>query len=292
MATQRFLFCLLLSFSILAPAQAQVSKKQMVQLFKTTTYVELTGYKEFDNYLKAAMKKYWTVTPFKIASPDDLETIVNREDISMVRVIGTVSNKTGLDNGYAMIAIFAGGKKKISKYTLLDVAARANFDFRGMEKYSHESGYRVDFLVKELNDDMLFEKEKSAGKKIARYSNPGLLQTKTLLIPQESLDSKVTTPVLGLGKIKPFTDEAFEGYKYAYEIKPMSEIKKLLQEEGEGGQKYCLLVSHVDAIRSFDVYDLATRQLIFHFYATGALSKPPITKKDMENFSAEIAGKK
>lgn len=292
MFIHRFLLCLLLSVGALVPAWAQnMTKKQSNQLSITTTYVELSGFPEFDAAFKAAIQRYWTATPFQFTTPDALEKIVSDEAISMLRIVETHGSRASIITEYTYLAVLLGGKNKMSRYTTDDIIGRARFWASGVEQYVKETDYRVDFLVKELNDQLLRKREEYAGQKPGPKENPALLKSKTLLVPKEPLAAQVSAPVTNK-KMDAFTLDAWEGYQSAYKILPLADIKIILADTSSANASYCLFLPQVGIYRTFNIYDLETRKLIYEFWVGNNKTNPPITKKDLAKLSQAVAGKK
>ena len=268
-----------------------MSKKQTNQFFAGTTYVELTGFPDFDAIYKAAIQQYWTATPFKFTTPDVLETMAGNENISMLRIVESHGSRAKIITEYTYLAIFLGGKGKMARYSTDDIIAKNSFWASGVEQQVEETGYRLDFLIKELNDDILRKKEEYAGKKPAPKEKPTLLKTKILLVPKEPLSSEVSMP-LSNKKLAAFNPDAWEGYQFNYKILPLADIKRLLTDTSAAKSSYCLFIPQVGLYRSFKIYDLDTKAMLYEFWVGNSHTNPPITKKDLGKLSEAITGNK
>lgn len=294
MHSLRSLFSVLIFFLwSLTPSDAQMNKmteKRTAEFLASTTYVELTDYDDLNTAIKTAFQKYWAVTPHKFVTTDELKEVLKDPKISLFRLISFAAGKASLENENAFFAIFMGGRKKLDWYEKDDILTSEYLDFAGGEKWVYESGYRVDFLIKTMNDYLLGLKNNIKD----TANQPTLLKNKTLLVAKETLAAKASPIIAGTGKVKAFEEKALEGYKYPYKVLPLNEIKKIIEDTTASNKQFCLLAPKVsEAIKTFYVYDLESKKRIYWWVPSKKSSiRPPFTKKDFEEASEEIEGKK
>ncbi|MDR0711478.1 MAG: hypothetical protein LBF67_03910 [Prevotellaceae bacterium] len=85
--------------------------EQLATFFKSTTYVVTTNDNIiFDAFLNDAVKRFWTVTPFKVVDNTEFETLRTDENSSFLVVTKVVESKDKLKRPYLYLSLLMGSK--------------------------------------------------------------------------------------------------------------------------------------------------------------------------------------
>lgn len=87
-------------------------KKHFKKFYNSTTYLveDRDPFSKFNTYLREAMEKHWTITPFEVISFDDFHRLRTNEDASFM-VLADIKQKN-LDEVYVFINFVMGDKKR------------------------------------------------------------------------------------------------------------------------------------------------------------------------------------
>jgi len=115
------------------------------------TYVQKTGREEFDSLLEDALKQYWKVSPYQLATPSEIQKYNDRADAAILRPVNfdvTITNNNySVTRSNMSLSLFVGGQD--SYYPVEQVA------FVCIEqKYDPRDYY------KDLSVDSAFQREK------------------------------------------------------------------------------------------------------------------------------------
>lgn len=111
---KKTLILLALSLFVLE-SMAQVRparKKHFKKFYNSTTYVveDRDPFSKFNTYLREAMEKHWTITPFEVISFDDFHRLRTNENASFM-VLADIKQKN-LDEVYVFINFVMGDEKR------------------------------------------------------------------------------------------------------------------------------------------------------------------------------------
>ncbi len=87
-------------------------RRHLNKFYNSTTYVveDRDPFSEFNKYLKEAMEKHWTITPFEVISFDDFQRMRTNEDASFM-IFADIKQRN-LDQVYVFINFVMGDKKR------------------------------------------------------------------------------------------------------------------------------------------------------------------------------------
>jgi len=278
--------------------------KEMKKFLASKTLFVLTGNKDFDDHLKSAVTKYWKITPHDFIPDNDFDSKVSDDSFSLMAMIEFVTKVSDVNQDFtptgskvrtqydrSVYGLIAGGRKKINNYTEKDQIGYINFDNLVYERDKMSSAYRLDFIIKGLNDgiELVIKNNISGGSdKVAqsvfdKYGDQAsVLKQKTLLI-----DKYYTTdrgPHMGV-----MVDvKELQKHGIKYEIKTREEILEILKN---GDSKYCFYFGIMSIGFGFTsyIYDVETKSTIF---ANLDMKDFFFSKKAMEKLFSAMDGKK
>lgn len=104
-----------------AAERSMVTSNQLATFFNSTTYVVTTNDNIiFDAFLNDAVKRLWTVTPYKIVGQDEFETLRTDEKNSFLIITKVVESKDKHKRPYLYLSLLMGSKdanKSLDKMT-------------------------------------------------------------------------------------------------------------------------------------------------------------------------------
>jgi hypothetical protein len=291
-------------FLIICLVAYNISFSQIVELAKdkyydgtlnSTVLVVLKYSDSLNKKIKSSFEKYWTVTPYKFVNSnykDTLKTgakiIYSVFDGNVVRVVQVNMERPGdlargtPDSwpGYYLVPLDQQKKEQVD---LIAVRGPVNsFYFEWTPESGFENTYyRVDYIVKSMNDGLQFLKfsgkksmndyEKQVNRKTAT------LKDRTLLIPAELIkEYDINRAILAQmsggfgGKViaskKPvmqsiITEKVLSEYKGKYKILPFAEIEKIA--ETDKAPEYALFTPLINDLKFLFIYTLDKKELIY-----------------------------
>lgn len=216
------LFALFFTISLKAQNNKFINKSQLVDFFTSTTYVVMDNNPSvgFNIYIKDAMAKYWKVTPYKILTQDEFNTMMKDKKSSFLFLSVENLTKGNTEAFYDYLVLAMGDAS--AKLTDMPEIVNIPLSYSGVDEneYVSKLGLIVQFVQVHLNN----MKEASSHLYLRKlnYYNKYLkeIKTKTLLIAEDDLAEEVNT----LDKIKAI-------YKYDVKIVTTDEIEKAIEEK-------------------------------------------------------------
>jgi hypothetical protein len=200
-----------------AQQNKQVSKDQLALFKKSTTYVvmdndPLLGY---NITVKAAMEKFWKITPVKYISTDEFETARKDKDKSFLLLTRTTLTKDKENTDYLYLNLLMGDN--VEKIDDMPEIVTLPIAYTGVEEnsYVYKMGIMVRFV--QHHAQLLMETEKPSSLRDLKYYNRNIkeIKKKIILIEEKDLAEEVNT----IEKIKAI-------YPYDVRIVTSSEIEK------------------------------------------------------------------
>jgi hypothetical protein len=209
-----FLFFLV---TVFAQQNKQVSKAQMELFKKSTTYVvmdndPLLGY---NITVKAAMDKFWKITPIKYISNDEFEAQRKDKDKSFLILTRTTLTRDKENTDYLYINLLMGDN--VEKIDDMPEILTLPLHYTGVEEnsYVHKMGVMIRFVQEHAKT--LMNSDRISQFRDLKYYNRNIseIRKKTLLIEASDLAEEVNT----IEKIKAI-------YPYNVKIVSAAEIEK------------------------------------------------------------------
>jgi hypothetical protein len=256
---------LFLAFAQASNAQLSLKgseSKDFKLLVESTTLFVLQGDSIYDSKLKSAVSKYWNVTSFDFIKARDINTHIKDKTKSFV-IWMTIRDPKSLFK-YKRLSLIVGGEDDISEYGLADVVACAPINNFGEENTFSDCIYRLDYMVKGINDMVVKTKaEKMRGGMIIM---PGLmansisrdskgLKEKTLVV---NADDRYIVDVV-------YDSEEFKKYPYKFLFVSKDEYREILA--GNSDEYFCLLTIF-EYYKHIIVYQPSTRKTVYYNFKT------------------------
>lgn len=288
---------ILIVILILTPAfiKAQVVTRsfdsdEMQQMLKSKTMMVLTGDKDYDASLKEAAQKYWTVTPFDFISLQDAETqVADKSKSFLFPFLITVTHEHVGQNWKdymkikSWLSLVNGGQKKIKNYADGDVIALSGFNYWGDEVEYTSAAYRLDYMVKGINDGLKITLDQKLTGGAAKMpfnvideinkKTVAALKTKTLLVNKDTKTSMFNKSQL--------EEKIFKEANYPYKYKFVSDAEFKIALKGNAGDVLCL-VPAIEVHKHLFVYDPSTRETLYYGWSIQGVY---IKDKDIKSMS-------
>ncbi len=294
---KKLIFLLLSAVSLSASAQVvtrSYDSDEFTQLISSRTSVVLVGNAAYDTAIRDAVTKYWKATPVDFIDLKDISKSITDKSKSfllpfIISVTYTHPGASARDYSKlkSWLGVINGGKKKLDSYSDGDAVCLAGFNYYGDEQEYTSSAYRLEYMVKGINDGIQITKEKqiSGGMmkmpfnvmKELNKNAVNLLGKKTLVINKDTKSSISKKPLVN--------EEVFSDAKYPYKYKYVgdAEFKDILKGNDPN---YLCLVPAIEVNKHVMVYEPATRNTVYYGWAMQGLK---ITKGDIEDM---MEGKK
>lgn len=289
------IFILLSVFCLTIHSNAQIinrgtDTKEFQQMMNSKLTFVLTGKAAYDKKLSNAIHQYWKVTPIDSVSVKDLNKVIQDESRSFLLPIlfgltfdfkpGTSGHQYSSTKSW--LSIINGGQKELSKYSDNDAICIAAISLYGNEANFEDCEYRLDYIVKGLNDaiELALKKKMTGGaasmpfKMIAEINkNKNILNEKTLVINKD-LKNVYRKDI---AEEKDFTKNYTSKYKFVSD----KEFKEILSSNSE---EYVCLMPVLEVNKHILIYEPSTKKTIFYGHGMSGLS---VNKKDIK----EMLGK-
>ncbi|HEY1038425.1 MAG TPA: hypothetical protein VGF30_03425, partial [Bacteroidia bacterium] len=265
--------------------------KDFTQMMNSKTMVVLVGDTAFDNSVKRAMKKYWTITKYDFIEMKDIDAHIADEGKSFLLpfvITVTYTHSAGSKfSDYSKLkswySVLLGGRKSLSRYTDKDPIAIAPFNYYGDEKVYLSCAYRLDYMVKGINDAFTECKDKQLSGSYAKIifkciDNINLqtveaLSKKTLVVNKDMM--------CWYNNKNMVSKELFDDAKYAYKIQYVSDAEFKSIMKGNSSEYLCFFPS-IEVNKHMIVFDPSTRKTVYYGWAMQGLK---VTKKDIKSMS-------
>lgn len=290
---KKFLITTILAVPVLTNAQVvtrSFDSEEMQQLLKSKTMMVLTGDKDYDAALKDAAQKYWTITPFDFVTIQDAEAqIADKSKSFLLPFLITVTHEHVGANWKdymkvkSWLSLINGGEKKIKNYSDAAVLALSGFNYWGDEVDYTSAAYRLDFMVKGINDGVKITLDKKLTGNAAKMpfnvideinkKSVEALKGKTLLVNKDTKTSMFNKSQL--------EEKVFKGAAYPYKYKFVSDAEFKAALKGNAADVLCL-VPAIEVHKHLFVYDPSTRETLYYGWAIQGVY---IKDKDIKSMS-------
>lgn len=268
---RKFLALILVLFTFFLQAQRfTISKRKCIENLKKETLLVPTGYgKAFDDAMKAAIEKYWTLCKVKY---------VNKEKLSgdCYIYIQEHSEEHGISSNYHVCEFmgFDASKAGIFGYQLYfdnDHHQKHPEEISGIDKNYDDMAHKITQFVMAL----CFELKRLETEEVAKYTTHNgnekdKLKSYKILIPQEYLN-------VGISK------DCFTTKLTSCEFMKSSDIHAKVATQKDTESYAELLLSKTYGQLRIYFIDLKTGQLIYYDSVSGGVDKSgPIETKNVE----------
>jgi hypothetical protein len=107
-----------------AAERRSVTADQLAAFFKSTTHVVTTNDNIiFDAFLNDAVKRFWTVTPYKVVGKAEFDALRTDESSSFLMVTKVVESKDKFKRPYLYLSLLMGSKEAESSLDLMPEVA-------------------------------------------------------------------------------------------------------------------------------------------------------------------------
>jgi hypothetical protein len=218
-----FLFVISTINSLLfAQQNKQVTKEQLELFKKSTTYIvmdndPLLGY---NITVKAAVEKYWKITPFRFISTDEFETMRKDKGNSFLLLTKTTLTKDKENTNYLYTNLLMG--EDVQSIDDMPEIITLPVQYTGVEEnsYVYKMGVMIRFIQEHVKT--LMAADRPSQFRDLKYYNRNIkeIRKKTILIEQTDLAEEVNSS----DKIKAI-------YPYNVKIVTPNEIEKAVFEQ-------------------------------------------------------------
>jgi hypothetical protein len=260
----------------LSLSQAQVlqftpESKQFQSLITRTINVVETGNEEFDKALHSAFDTYWKSTKFEYISYDEFKKSVTDQSKSFfipMNINVTFTKLKGMQQ-QAMYektkfwyGLINGGKKSIESYGDNDVIVLSPIGLYSGEDQLFPSMYRLDYVVKSMDDAITAAKDGQIKGKLFESLKPinagfvKIAKEKTLIINQDA-----HSIAMGKDRGQTTTTKAFAEYPYKYKFVSDSEFKEIMAGNDES---YICLLPVIEVNKHVMVFEPSTKKTVYY----------------------------
>ncbi len=274
-------------FSIVLRAQiitTSYNSTSFESTMKSTTMIVLLGDTAYDNSIKRAVTKYWKVTKYEFIDVKNIDTKIADETKSfllplMITVTWTHEMNSKFDDFSKLkcwLTVINGGKKSIRKYSDNDPIAISPFNYWGDENDYKNCAYRLDYMIKGINDGFEVCKQKQL-----EGSYPKMVKNSISEINKqtENLLSKKTLVINSSNRI---SEDVFSdaGYRFKTKFVSDTEFKSILRGNSND---YLCLVPAFEVNKHILIYEPSTRKTVHYGWSMQGMK---ISKKDIKNFTS------
>ncbi len=273
-----------------------VSSLGLSEFLTSTVNVPITGNASYDDALKNAFSKYWKITPYKFLGTSEYAKLEKE-------------NGKKFKSFLFEIQYFGFSITHISSLPLF-YQSNEGFDFFDKNKKFDHVQYRIEYIVKAMNDMITFTRDNKLGddgsqrtlllehttptakeKKYhddVHYQLCALFNTNSKIIKDKTL---ILNRDLKWGRKSIFNEDVFSKY-YPYSFKFVSDMEFNEILKGEQKENVCFIPSYfmgyqVNSIPAFMfIYEPATRSTIYMWYSKAFAKK--ITKEDIDQLKKTI----
>ncbi|MBK9391844.1 MAG: hypothetical protein IPN68_17245 [Bacteroidetes bacterium] len=222
MKTKLTAVILLLSTMILS-GQAPFPNKDEIKQFiasKTCVVLEQDQFSSYNVFIKEAVKKYWTLTPYQLITVQEFNKMRRDPAYSFIVLTQTNYEKDKANTLYNFLNLLQG--KDVSKLGELPEICAIPLSFAGEDDYDYNYKFGAILLFMQKHAQMISADPSLTGRKYLKYYNDNIpkVSGKTILIKEEDLAPEVST----IDKIKAI-------YPHNVEIVTEEDIVKAIQEK-------------------------------------------------------------
>jgi hypothetical protein len=210
-----------LFIAVLLSGQAPFPSRDEIKQFsesKTCVVIEDDAFSSYNAYIRDAIKKYWTITPFEFIDTKEFNLRNLKPEYSFIVLTETNYQKDKTKSVYKFINLLQG--KKVEKLGEMPEICAVPLAYAGEDdlEYGYKLGAILEFMQKHAR--LIMEDPSKTGRKYLKYYNENIpkVMGKTILVKQEDLASSINT----IEKIKAI-------YSNKIEIVPEEEIVKAIE---------------------------------------------------------------
>ncbi|HEX2975682.1 MAG TPA: hypothetical protein VHO68_07065 [Bacteroidales bacterium] len=218
-----FLSIFLLAFTLLVSAQSPFPSKDEIKQFvasKTCVVLEDDPLSAYNSYIKDAVKKFWTITPYEFIEVAEFNVRRLKPEYSFIVLTQTNYEKDKANGLFNFINLLQG--KNVAKLGEMPEVCAIPLSFAGEDdlEYAYKLGAILSFMQKHAQ--MIAADPSLTGRKYLKYYNKFIpdVASKTILVKEEDLAPEIST----IEKIKAL-------YPNKIEIVSEEEIVKAIEEK-------------------------------------------------------------
>ena len=214
---------LLLISTMILSGQAPFPNKDEIKQFiasKTCVVLEQDQFSSYNVFIKEAVKKYWTLTPYQLITVQEFNKMRRDPAYSFIVLTQTNYEKDKANTLYNFLNLLQG--KNVSKLGELPEICAIPLSFAGEDDYDYNYKFGAILLFMQKHAQMISADPSLTGRKYLKYYNDNIpkVSGKTILIKEEDLAPEIST----IDKIKAI-------YTNNVEIVSEEEIVKAIQEK-------------------------------------------------------------
>jgi hypothetical protein len=214
---------ILLFSTMLLSGQAPFPSKDEIKQFmasKTCVVLEQDQFSSYNVFIKEAVKKYWTLTPYELIDVKEFNKRQRDPAYSFIVLTQTNYEKDKANTLYNFLNLLQG--KKVNKLGELPEICAIPLSFAGEDDYDYNYKFGAILLFMQKHAKMISDDPSLTGRKYLKYYNVNIpkVKDKTILIKEEDLSPEIST----IDKIKAI-------YPYKVEIVKEEDIVKAIQEK-------------------------------------------------------------
>jgi hypothetical protein len=195
MKTTSFTIVMLL-FTVLLKGQAPFPSKDEIKQFtasKTCIVLEDDPFSSYNTYIKAAVKEFWTITPYEFIEVKDFNVRRLKPEYSFIVLTQTNFEKDKSNSLFNFINLLQG--KNVNKLGEMPEICAVPLSFAGEDdiEYSYKLGAILSFMQKHAK--MISDDPSLTGRKYLKYYNKYIpeVHNKSILVKQEDLVPEIAT---------------------------------------------------------------------------------------------------
>jgi hypothetical protein len=214
---------MLLLSTMLLSGQAPFPDKDEIKQFiasKTCVVLEQDQFSSYNVFIKEAVKKYWTLTPYQFITVQEFNKMRRDPAYSFIVLTQTNYEKDKANTLYNFLNLLQG--KNVSKLGELPEICAIPLSFAGEDDYEYNYKFGAILLFMQKHAQMISADPSLTGRKYLKYYNDNIpkVSGKTILIKEEDLAPEIST----IDKIKAI-------YPHNVEIVTEEAIVKAIQEK-------------------------------------------------------------
>jgi hypothetical protein len=203
--------------------QAPFPDKDEIKQFmasKTCVVLEQDQFSSYNVFIKEAVKKYWTLTPYQLITVQEFNKMRRDPAYSFIVLTQTNYEKDKANTLYNFLNLLQG--KDVSKLGELPEICAIPLSFAGEDDYDYNYKFGAILLFMQKHAQMISADPSLTGRKYLKYYNDNIPKVagKKILIKEEDLAPEIST----LDKIKAI-------YTHDVEIVTEEDIVKAIQEK-------------------------------------------------------------
>lgn len=263
--------------------------EKFANILTSKTMVVLVGDEKFDNAVKKAVEKYWKVTPYEFIEMNKIdEYISDKSKTFLLPFVVTVTYTHSAGSGFSdyskiksWYSLLIGGRSKLTNYSDNDALVISPFNYYGDERSFVKCAYRMDYMVKGINDAINRSKEKNltgSGPKVIFKSIDEINKGTVAAISKKTL--VINKDVICWFNNKPFiSGKLFEGAKYNFKYKLVSDSEFKSIMAGNSSEYLCYFPS-IEVNKHILIFDPSTKSTVYYGWQMQGLK---IKKKDIKS---------